>query len=130
MAYNYYQPYNSYYQQMPYNATVTASQPQQTSTDDRIWVASQNGAEAYPMGVNDHKILWDGSKPVFYEKRTDASGRPFPMVTYEYKVKTEAEPVRTASADYEERISKLEEKIAKLEEAKKPVKTKKEETNE
>lgn len=128
MAYNYYQPYGymAQPQQMPYNPPV---QPQQNAVDERIWVASQNAAEAYLMGVNDHKILWDGSKPVFYEKRTDASGRPFPMLAYEYKIRDEAEALPVAP-DFEERLNRIEEKIARLEEGKKTVKAQKKEETE
>lgn len=121
MAYNYYQPYgNNYYPQ--YNSAMATSQPQQTiqtTTDDRIWVSSDASAEAYPIMPNGFLRLWDSNQPVFYEKRADASGKPYPMVTYEYKVK-ENLPNSTptqANDKYEERITKIEEKIARLEES-------------
>lgn len=57
----------------------------QTSTDDRIWVQSAQAAENYLVAPNAFVRLWDVNRPVFYERRTDASGRPYPMETYEYK---------------------------------------------
>lgn len=116
MAYNYYQPYgNNYYPQ--YNSAMATPQPQQTTTDDRIWVSSDASAEAYPIMPNGFLRLWDSNQPVFYEKRADANGKPYPMVTYEYKVKENSPTPIPANDVYEERISKIEEKIARLEES-------------
>lgn len=56
--------------------------------DDRIWVQNENAAEAYLVAANSFVRLWDSQKPVFYEKRSDAIGRPFPMEVYEYKKKS------------------------------------------
>lgn len=58
----------------------------QQPTDERIWVQGQNAAEAYLVAANGFVRLWDSSKPVFYEKRADASGRPS-MEMFEYKRK-------------------------------------------
>lgn len=69
---NYFNPY----QQPVANSPIT---------DDRQWVSNQQGAEAYPLQPNSFVRLWDSSKPVFYEKRTDISGRPFPVVAYRYE---------------------------------------------
>ena len=55
-----------------------------TSTDGRIWVQNETSAEAYLLAPNEFVRLWDSSRPVFYEKRADATGRPLPMDVYEY----------------------------------------------
>lgn len=92
MAFN---PYiNPYYGQQMYSNPMQNSQPQQQmvgtpmsspTQDERIWVQSEAAAEAYLVAPNSFVRLWDSSKPLFYERRADMTGRPFPMEVYEYK---------------------------------------------
>ena len=81
----YFQP-NYFQPQMPIGQPQMPAQPQQPPLDDRIWVASESAAEAFIVTANGFVRLWDSNKPVFYEKRTDAQGRPMPIVAYEYKI--------------------------------------------
>lgn len=74
--YGYSNPYqqnylNNYAQQMP-------------TQDERIWVQNETSADAYLVAPNGFVRLWDSNKPIFYEKRADASGRPYPIEAYEY----------------------------------------------
>lgn len=60
-------------------------QNQQNATqDERIWVSNQQAAESFLVSPSSFVRLWDSSKPVFYEKRADMTGRPMPMEIYEY----------------------------------------------
>lgn len=63
----------------PYQQT-NYSQPQ----DERIWVQNEVSADAYLVAPNGFVRLWDANKPRFYEKRADATGRPYPLECYEY----------------------------------------------
>lgn len=116
-----YQPYyqQSFQQPMPdflraqYQQTPQA--PQQT--DERIWVSSPAAADAYLMAPNSFVRLWDSSRPVFYEKRSDGSGRPY-METYEYKRKDSTPQEAAPSVDYTARFSKIEERLTALERSK------------
>lgn len=93
--------YNNYYQ------------PQ---TDERIWVQNEFAAEAYLVAPNSFVRLWDANKPVFYEKRADAVGRPLPMDVYEYKKKP-IQPVleNNGTADYKEQIDGIMRRLDALE---------------
>lgn len=62
-------------------------QYQQPSADERIWVQNEASADAYLVAPNGFVRLWDAQKPVFYEKRADATGRPLPIDVYEYSKK-------------------------------------------
>ena len=72
-------PYNQFnqYSQMQY-------QVQSPAQDERIWVQGQGGADAYLVAPNGFVRLWDATRPVFYEKRADHTGRPS-MESFEYK---------------------------------------------
>lgn len=103
-----YNPYQSYF-----------NQPQQRqNTDERIWVQNQAGAEAYLLAPNSFVRLWDSSEPIFYEKKSDATGRPYPLEIYEYKRR---EPLRAPEAQnpnkslYDE-IEALKSRLSTLEE--------------
>ena len=129
--YGYYPNYNYFQPQAPQVPQVQQFQPptpiQPTIQDERIWVASESAAEAYPVTANGFVRLWDSNNPIFYEKRADASGRPFPLVKYEYKVSTHtvAEPTTSPiTADIEKRLSDIEEEITRLKKGKKPVNAK------
>lgn len=92
-------------------------QPQ--SSDERIWVQGKNAAEAYLVAANGFVRLWDSNGQVFYEKRADASGRPY-MEAYEYKrigaelPKTETES-KSSMNDYMQEINSLKSRLATLE---------------
>lgn len=81
--YNYfgYNPqYNQGYQQ-------GYQQAYQSGNDERIWVENETQARSYLVAPNSFVRLWDAQKPVFYEKRTDSAGRPYPMEAYTYSKK-------------------------------------------
>lgn len=59
--------------------------------DERIWVQGEAGANAYLVAPNSFVRLWDSQSQVFYEKRADASGRPFTEV-YEYQRRSSQTP--------------------------------------
>lgn len=129
MTYPYYgyqpmynQPMQDQLKQMKYN---------QMNTDERIWVQGQNAAEAYLVAPNGFVRLWDSSKPVFYEKRADPSGRPY-METFEYARKgtempkispetdnkvnlyvTEIEALKTRLEAIEKKLEKENENVSK-----------------
>lgn len=71
--------------QMPQTQPQQAGNPMPASVDDRIWVQGENAATAYLVAANGFVRLWDSTAPVFYEKRADAQGKPFPIVAYDYK---------------------------------------------
>lgn len=128
--------YNPYYGYQPYSPPVPDQlmqlrynqgmqqgqgfnqQPQQ-SNDERIWVQGKNAAEAYLVAANGFVRLWDSNGQVFYEKRADASGRPY-MEAYEYKrlgaetVKTETEN-KSSINDYVQELNGLKARLEALE---------------
>ncbi len=129
--------YNPYYGYQPYNPPIPDQltqlrysqgmqqgqgfqgfnqQPQ--PSDERIWVQGKNAAEAYLVAANGFVRLWDSNGQVFYEKRADASGRPY-METYEYKRKgtegPQAAPENAGMSDYAKEISDLKARLASLE---------------
>lgn len=61
-------------------------QPQmQAPQEERLYVPNEQAAEAYLMAPNSFVMLWDANKSMFYEKRTDQSGRPFPLRKFEFR---------------------------------------------
>lgn len=119
-----YSSYGNYGYNQPQPMYQMNTQPQATqqvqvqTQDDRMWVASQTAAEAYPMmQPNGFIRLWDSNKPYYYEKRADASGRPLPMLAYEYHIVTD-EPATETTSDFEKRLAALESKIANIEQQK------------
>ncbi len=113
-----YQPYYQPFQQQPPMPDFLRSQyqqsPQQQSTDERIWVSSPAAADAYLMAPNSFVRLWDSSRPVFYEKRSDASGRPY-MEVYEYSRKDMQAQEKAPATDYTDRFKSIEERLSALE---------------
>lgn len=109
--YPYFPNYNEY--QRPYQQPLQQqmSQQIQQNTDERIWVQGEDSAKAYLVAPNSFVRLWDSQDSVFYEKRTDASGRPI-IETYRYE-KVESVPQRSNA--YEEKIMSLEKRILALE---------------
>lgn len=87
--------------------------------DERIWVQGESSANAYLMAPNSFVRLWDSTRPVFYEKRTDASGKPS-IVAYEYHSNTTQSPNTSENKEmintYEEQIKALESRLNALEE--------------
>lgn len=124
MANPYYQPnYQSggFYPPNYFQPTMPMGQPAQTQTapqDDRIWVASEAAADVYQMVPGGFVRLWDSNKPVFYEKRADMTGRPMPLVAYEYKIRDANAAPEAVSAGFEQRLTDLEEKVRQLAETK------------
>lgn len=87
---NIYPGIGGYYNPMSQSAVP---QMQQAPQDERIWVQNQTSAEAYLVAPNGFVRLWDSSAPVFYEKRADATGRPYPLDIYEYSRKKPQNPI-------------------------------------
>ena len=94
--------FNGYYPpMMPQNFRQAMPQmpqmPQMAPVqEETLYVPNEQAAEAYLMAPNSFVRLWDANQQVFYEKRTDPQGRPFPMEKYTYTKATEApqsEPV-------------------------------------
>lgn len=85
--------------------------------DERIWVQNQNAADAYLMAPSSFVRLWDANQPVFYEKRTDATGRPLPMEVYEYTHRKPVEASLDASnaIDYKKEIEGIIRRVEALE---------------
>lgn len=107
-----YGQYYPSYQQQSY-------QPQsyQPSTDERIWVQNEAAADAYLVAPSGFVRLWDASKPIFYEKRADATGRPLPMEAYEYTRRSSVEEQKQAqmNIDIGNEINELTRRIEALE---------------
>lgn len=113
-----------------YNNPLVGNQmnfpPQQnTPQDERIWVQNETSAEAYLVAPNGFVRLWDSNKPVFYEKRADASGRPYPIEVFEYKRRQAPAPQveECMPSDLDARFEALSKRIEVLENAKKGVKS-------
>lgn len=96
----------------PYQA-----QAQTLETDGRIWVQNETAAEAYLVTAGGFVRLWDSTKPVFYEKRADATGRPLPIVAYKYE-KCTIEPTLSdgGTSELKAKFDALEARILALEE--------------
>lgn len=99
-------PYQFQYQ------PINQPSPQPPTQDERIWVQSEQAAESYLVAPNGFVRLWDANKPVFYEKRADATGRPLPIEAYTYSRYEEQPPEENPLI---EKISMLEERISALE---------------
>lgn len=90
----------------------------QIPQDERIWVQNEISAEAYLVAPNGFVRLWDSSRPVFYEKRADATGRPYPIEAYEYTKITSNRGINNEGEQsaINERIDGLMRRIEALEE--------------
>lgn len=111
---NYNNPYNFNFNQPPM-AAVPQNAPIQA--DERIWVQNETSAEAYLVAPNGFVRLWDSNSSKFYEKKADASGRPYPMEVYEYR---KISPIMASldsecKVDYMAEIKALKERISALE---------------
>ena len=92
----------------------------QLQTDERIWVQNEQSAEAYLVAPNSFVRLWDAQKPIFYEKRADASGRPLPLEVYEYTKRQRTMPTEAlvnaeGLIDYKKDLEALTRRIEALE---------------
>ena len=77
-----------YQQPMGYRQPMPQQMPPAVQ-EDTLYVPNEQAAEAYLMAPNSYVRLWDANQPVFYVKRTDAQGRPYPMEKYTYQKATE-----------------------------------------
>lgn len=100
----------------PYYGNQFMNQPLQQlpQQDERIWVQGIEGANAYLVAPNSFVRLWDSQQNLFYEKHTDASGRPYTEI-FEYSKKNEQKPQVAVSSTYETQLEELEKRIAALE---------------
>lgn len=117
MAYPFYGGYNyqPMFQPMQDQLQQLRNQPQQINQDDRIFVQGELSAQAYLVAPNSFVRLWDSTKNVYYEKRADASGRPF-MESFKYeKILQNVQPETTEVINYDAKIKALEERIKALE---------------
>ena len=91
-GFNYYQPMRQ--PMMPQQVIPQQVMPQQAMPvqEETLYVPNEQAAEAYLMAPNSFVRLWDAKQPVFYEKRTDAQGRPLPLEKFTY-TKAVNEPV-------------------------------------
>ena len=114
-----YNPYNFYgnpgQQPQRYSSPMASQQPQ--AQDERIWVQNETAAEAYLMAPNSFVRLWNASEPVFYEKRSDANGRPYPLEAFTY---ARREPQEQKNSDYpnnsiDKQLKAIEERVSALE---------------
>lgn len=105
-------PYFNFQQQYQPPMPDMLSQLRQPATqDERIWVQNKGAADAYLMAPNSFVRLWDSQQPVFYEKRSDASGRP-QIEIYEYR---KQETQSTQADDFVSRLEAMEQRLTALE---------------
>lgn len=110
-----------YYGNQFFNApALQQSQPPQQQ-DERIWVQGIEGANAYLVAPNSFVRLWDSQSNTFYEKHTDASGRPYTDV-FEYSKKSDQRPQVAVPSTYETQLEELEKRVCALEKKGKGVK--------
>lgn len=115
MNYPYYGGYMPQYQPQQMQPTQMSA-TNHLNTDERIWVQNETAAEAYLVAANSFVRLWDSSRPVFYEKHADASGRPYPITAYKYeKIENQPSFSENGTSVYEQRITSLEARISALE---------------
>ena len=135
MAYPYYPGYQPYpqFQQVPQqiqpvpdqlqqyrmNQNMQSTQNSGTNQDERIWVQGEGAAQAYLVAPNSFVRLWDSQSPVFYEKRADASGKPY-MEIYEYTRRGSQTPNdpfinQKQQVDYMDELKALKARVEALE---------------
>lgn len=105
-------PYFNFQQQyQPPMQDMLSQLRQPAQQDERIWVQNRGAADAYLMAPNSFVRLWDSQQPVFYEKRSDASGRP-QIEVYEYH---KQEPQSLPSDNVLDRLEAMEQRLMALE---------------
>lgn len=102
------------------NSNYFSNYNQPAMQDERIWVQNETSADAYLVAPNGFVRLWDAQRPVFYEKRADATGRPLPLEVYEYAKKAPNIPIQATeknecTIDYRKEIDALNRRIDALE---------------
>lgn len=105
------------------NQLFGSQQPQfqQPQQDERIWVQGIEGANAYLVAPGGFVRLWDSQSNTFYEKHTDASGRPYTEI-FEYTKKSDQRPQVAVPSSYDSQIEELEKRVTALEKMKKGAK--------
>lgn len=96
----------------------------QQPVDDRIWVQGEGAATSYLVAANGFVRLWDSTAPVFYEKQSDAQGKPLPMVIYDYKRRGDEPAQQQTIPDYESRLEAIEKRLDAVEKKRVPAKQK------
>lgn len=72
---------------------ISQAQPQpQPSQNGMIWVQGEAGAKSYLVAPNTTLMLMDSENSVFYIKKTDQSGMPYPLRIFDYKERTATPP--------------------------------------
>lgn len=100
--------------QQPLNQAMQPSVVQTPAADERIFVQGEEAAKAYLVAPNSFVRLWDSQDNVFYEKRTDQSGRPY-MERYRYERQDNPMPKAKDTEIYDEKLESLEKRILALE---------------
>lgn len=112
--------YGGYGWQEPRQSYMSPTQMSGTSqpanNEERIWVNGEAQARDYLMAPNSFVRLWDSTGARFYEKRTDASGRPY-LEVFEYSRKGGNSPagMNSGGVDYEARLKGIEARLKALE---------------
>lgn len=106
--------YFSGWQTPTYNVPQVPQQIPQPTQD--IFVPSAAAAEAYIVAPNCAVRLWDSNMKTFYIRRTDQSGRSFPMETYDFnRREPQTAPAAVQNTDYSAEIKALTQRIERLE---------------
>lgn len=118
-AYQMQQPDMNQYRPQIQPQTMVGAQMSSPNQDERIWVQGEEAAKAYLVIPNGFVRLWDSTRPVFYEKRADASGKPS-IVAYEYHTNAtqppNSEEKENSGNKYDEKINNIYERLNALEE--------------
>lgn len=102
--------YPQQYGQMPQNyGQPMQPQPQQMPMrDDRIWVEGEEAARSFLVAANSSAVLWDSGSDTIYFKRTDATGRPLPMMILDFTVRDQSQkPDYVTRAEFLQAINVL-----------------------
>lgn len=101
--------YGGYWQEPRQNylqGTQMSLPNQQVNNDERIWVNGEAQARDYLIAPNGFVRLWDSNEPKFYEKRADASGRPFLKAYGYHEIETATDPKTVPNGFNEEELKK------------------------
>lgn len=81
---------NGFYPQMNYRQPMAQPMIPPMPQEETLFVPNEQAAEAYLVAPNGFVRLWDANQQVFYEKRADPQGRPYPLEKYEFRKVTAA----------------------------------------
>ena len=113
----YYNPYTQDQMQQLRNQQMVSAQMPIQSQDDKIFVQGELAAQAYLVAPGSFVRLWDSTQNVFYDKRADASGRPY-MEVYDFKKRdnltTQVNTEHIPTVNYDEKINALSKEIETL----------------